>query len=464
MTLRRQAEELFFEGTRLIQTGNHASEAELCFQHALALSPGFAEAITNLGWLRSQAGDVVLAETYYRRAITSNPTLVRAYLLLGVVLMDQRRFDESEFIYRQAIQAVPSEPDAWSNLGVLLACLQRETEAEQCYRQALALDSTHAMASFNYSYILLRQERWEQGWLHLEDRWNYASLVAYFRCPRWRGESLEAKTVVVGFEAGHGDMIFYCRYIRLLKSRGAIHVSVVCHPGLVALFATLSGCDQVFSFHDMIPASGWDYWVPPMSLPYLCGTRADSIPTGIPYIAADPARVAYWADRLPATDGCLRVGLVWKGNPDFENDADRSLASLALLAPLGAVAGVQLISLQKGRGEDEALSPPPGLSLLALGGELCDFADTAALAAHLDLVISVDTAVAHLAGAMGTPCWMLIPDYRADWRWHATRSDSLWYPGTRLFRRPRAQAWDVVIADMVRELSKLSAAVTRVRK
>ena len=159
-----------------------------------------------------------------------------------------------------------------------------------------------------------------------------------------------------------------------------------------------------------IPASGWDFWTPPMSLPYYCRTRLDSIPAAIPYLSADPAKLAKWSRLLPASGVC--VGLAWKGNPDFENDGDRSLPSLDLLAPLGSVAGVNFVSLQKGAGEDEARRPPAGLSLLALGDALEDFADTAAVIAGLDLVISVDTAVAHLAGALGKPCWVLLPDYK----------------------------------------------------
>jgi hypothetical protein len=196
-----------------------------------------------------------------------------------------------------------------------------------------------------------------------------------------------------------------------------------------------------------MPAEGWDCWTPMLSLPLHCGTRLNSIPATLPYLQAMPERRARWQARLP-TQG-LRVGLVWKGNPRFENDADRSLSGLELLAPLGAVAGVQFISLQKGEGEDQARHPPAGLSLLHLGSEIEDFADTAAIVAGLDLVICVDTAVAHLAGALGRPCWVLLPHYKTDWRWLEGRSDSPWYPGLlRLFRQGPGEDWTAVVEEV----------------
>jgi hypothetical protein len=237
---------------------------------------------------------------------------------------------------------------------------------------------------------------------------------------------------------------------------GAASLTLLCHPGLKRLFATLAGVDEVLSLADAVPAAGWDFWTPPMSLPYFCRTRLHSIPAPIPYLAAEPQRLARWRTLLPAS--ALRVGLVWRGNPRFENDADRSLPSLELLVPLAKVAGVSFVSLQKGPGEDEARCPPAGLELLALGDAIGDFADTAAIISQFDLLISVDTAVAHLAGALGTPCWLLLPDYRTDWRWLTGRSDSPWYPQTmRLFRQPAGAGWPPVVAAVAEALALWAA-------
>jgi hypothetical protein len=329
--------------------------------------------------------------------------------------------------------------------------MKRESEAEQCYRTAMQLDGSYSKARFNLSYVLLRQGRLEEGWRCLEAREWYDALARHFTCPRWRGEALTGKSVLIGIEAGHGDMIQFCRYAVVLKAMGAIRIAVVCHPGLKQLFGTLSGVDEVFAFEEDALSSGWDFWTPPLSLPHYCHTRMNNIPAPIPYLAADPARVKMWAPSLPASG--VRVGLVWKGSPRFENDADRSLSSLDMLAPLGAVAGTQFVSLQKGPGEEEARHPPDGLSLLALGSRLENFADTAAVVANLDLVIGVDTAVVHLAGAMGKPCWVMLPDYRTDWRWLVDRSDSPWYPHMRLFRQPTEGGWPPVIAAVVDALN-----------
>lgn len=189
-----------------------------------------------------------------------------------------------------------------------------------------------------------------------------------------------------------------------------------------------------------------------MRLPGLFDTRLDSIPAPIPYLKPQPELVRHWRERLPQQG--LRVGLAWKGNPDFENDADRSLPSLMTLAPLAAVPA-HFVSMQKGRGEAEALQPPVGMSLHAIGPQLSDFADTAAVIANLDLVISVDTAVAHLAGALGKPCWLLLPDYRCDWRWMTERSDSPWYPSMRLFRQTPGGGWAPVIEQVAAALALL---------
>jgi tetratricopeptide (TPR) repeat protein len=446
-----EAESWFLDGTHRLAADDTAG-AEQCFRQALQLVPDFAEAIANLGLLRERAGAAAEAEACYWRALALRPDALQLYLNLGVLLNKAKRFDEAEAVYQQALRVAPDAPAAWSYLGVLYACMQREDEAEQCHRTALRCDSAYSQARFNLAYVLLRQGRFEEGWQCLEARDWYERLEKHFTCPRWRGEALAGKSLVIGFEAGHGDMIQFCRYAWLLKQMGAARIALICHPGLKALFGTLADVDEVISFDEEVPASGWDFWTPPLSLPYHCRTRMENVPAPIPYLAADPARVAKWLPVLPASGH--GIGLVWKGNPRFENDADRSLPSLAALEPLAGAAGAQFVSLQKGAGEEEAHRPPAGMSLLPIGERLADFADTAAVVVNLDLVISVDTAVAHLAGALGKPCWLLLPDYKADWRWLADRRDTPWYPGRmRLFRQPRGGGWATVVATLAEELA-----------
>ena len=430
------------------------TEAEASFREAIQIAPDFAEAHANLGLLLDRQGVTDAAEICYRRSIELDPAISETHLNLGAFLANRKRFNEAEAAYRQAIALSPDSPAGWSNLGVLYACMKREVEAEQCYRTAMSRDESYATARFNMSYLLLRQGRFEEGWRCLEGRNSFAALDTHFSCPRWRGEVLADKSILIGYEAGHGDMIQFCRYAGVLKAQGTASITMICHPALKTLFAELEGVDILISFDEQIPATGWDFWTHLLSIPYYCKTRINSIPAKIPYLRAQASRIEKWAAQLPQ-DG-LRVGLVWKGNPKFENDADRSLPSLDMLASLWTVAGVHFISLQKGAGESEAAQPPGGLPLINLGSQLADFADTAAVIANLDLVICVDTAIAHLAGALGKPCWVLLPDYKTDWRWLTDRTDSPWYPGImRLFRQPAMGDWDAVIAEVVAALEQL---------
>lgn len=429
-----------------MQNGDDAA-AEACFRQAVQMAPDFAEAYANLGLLLERKGDPENAEACYWRSIALNPAYAETHLNLGALLAQRKRFPEAELAYMQAIMLRQDSPAGWSNLGVLYACTKRDVEAEQCYRAALSLDAAYSKARFNLSYLLLRQGRFDEGWECLDARNWQPALASRLDCPRWQGEQLAGKSVLIGYEAGHGDMIQFCRYVAVLKELGAASITLVCHPALKTLFASLAGVDCVIALDEPLPLSDWDVWTLPMSIPRYCKTHLDSIPDNIPYLHVPDSLIERWGAVMPG-DG-LRVGLVWKGNPNFENDAERSLPSLELLAPLGRVTDVQLYSLQKGAGEDEALQPPAGMRLTPLGSQLTDFADAAAAVMNLDLVICVDTAIAHLAGALGKPCWVLLPDYKTDWRWLAGRADSPWYPGAmRLFRQPAAGNWEPVVAEV----------------
>ena len=440
------AETLFLDGNRLMAAGDTTC-AEASFRLALQIAPDSAEIHANLAFLLDERGDSAESEACYLQALALNPAIAQVHLNFGSLLASQKRLDEAESAYTQSILLEPQSPAGWSNLGGLYAGMKRDQEAEACCRQAMALDGSYAKARFNLAYVLLRQGRFEEGWQCLESRDWYTPLQSHLDCPRWQGESLKDKTLLIGFEAGHGDMIQFGRYAAVLKRQGAARIALLCHQALKTLFATLDGVDEVIAFDENLPKSGWDCWTPLMSIPFFCQTRLDSIPANIPYLHATYERTAQWRARVPAEG--IRVGLVWKGNPQFENDADRSLPGLEVLAPLWQVAGVQFISLQKGAGEDQARQPPAGLPLLHLGSDIEDFSDTAAIVSNLDLVICVDTAIAHLAGALGTPCWVLLPHYKTDWRWLNERPDSPWYPGhMRLFRQSATGSWNDVVTEV----------------
>lgn len=438
-------------GGELLAAGD-AAGAEAAFQLALQSDPCNVFALANLAWMREQEGWFEEAEGYYLRALAQTPDDIHLLQNLGALLMRLRRPLAAERLMRRVLALAPGLPSAWSNLGALLASLQRETQAERCHRHAIALDGHYPNARYNLSYLLLRQGRLEEGWQMLEARPQPTAFGDYFRFPRWHGEPLAGKSLLICPEAGMGDMLLLCRYASVLRQKGAVRLSILCHAPLKTLLQTLAGVDTVLAIGEPVPNEGWDYWAPIWSLPGLCGTTLETIPSSTAYLRAQTQATQDWAGRQPAA--ALRVGLAWKGNASFENDAARSLASLDTLAPLGAVDGVQFVSLQKGAGENETCAALP---LLAGGAALTDMADTAALIASVDLVISVDTAVAHLAGALGKSCWLLLPDHMADWRWFAGRLDSPWYPAMRLFRQPALGGWEPLIEHMALELARFQA-------
>ncbi len=416
------AEALFREGSHCLEVQDFTG-AERAFRRVLQIAPELAEAHVNLGVTLERTGALPAAEACYRRALALAPLGLQVHLNLGALLVNQKRFTEAAQLYDGALARFPASAALWSNLGMLPA---------------------YAKARFNLSYLLLRQGRLEEGWQALEARaWNL-DLLARIHGPRWRGEPLDGKALLIGCEGGYGDMIQFGRYASVLKGMGAGRIGMVCHPALKRLFATLPGVDVVVAMGEEIPGPAWDFWTLPQSLPLHCGTRLDAIPAPIPYLQASPEEVQRWRSRLPP--GGIRVGLAWRGNPRFENDADRSLPGLDLLAPWAAVEGVRFISLPQGHGGNEATQRLNGLELFDPSPWITDFSDTAALMSHLDLVISVDTAAAHLAGALGRPCWVLLPHHKTDWRWFKDREDSPWYPGSmRLFRQPDSERWEPVI-------------------
>ncbi|MEN3111576.1 tetratricopeptide repeat-containing glycosyltransferase family protein [Uliginosibacterium paludis] len=452
------AQSLFHEALVLIAEG-HPDEALLKLRQACALEPDFIEAWGNMGFLLDRGGDREGAELCYLRAIELGGTHPQLFLNYGALLNRAKRHAEAEAVYHEGLREDPRSAALWSNLGVLFANLKRDAHAENCFRTALDISPDYSSARYNLGFLQLRQGLLREGFAGLEARDWYASMEKVLSdtlgIPRWKGESLEGRSILISCEAGAGDMIQFSRYASELRKRGARRVDILCHPGLTRLFASLADADRIHALDQSVSSADWDCWSPPLSLPHYCGTEGRNIPAPIPYLHATPEDLLRWQACLP-TSG-LRVGLVWQGNPRFENDSERSLRSVADLAPLWTVPGVSFVSLQKGAGEDDAVAFSRLQPLSLIGPQLQDFADTAAVLANLDLVISVDTAVAHLAGAMGVPCWLMLPDYGTDWRWQRERTDSAWYPqGMRLFRQERDGNWAPVIMKLAAALGTLA--------
>ncbi|WP_153109977.1 tetratricopeptide repeat protein [Propionivibrio limicola] len=453
-----EAEELFFAGVCLTESGDVAG-AQDAYRKALAISPDFAEAHANLGLLLERNAQFDAAEHHQRRAVEINPQQPQFLINLGALLIRLKRFDEAELICRQALLQAPLSASAWTNLGVLQTCTFQDAEAEQCHRTAIALDAENLSAPTNLAHLLLRQGRYEEGWRYYEQRKTYEQLERLFTFPRWQGDPLHGKKLLIGIEMGHGDMIQFSRYARIAKEHGASRVGILCHPGLKRLFESLAGVDEIIAANETVPREGWDYWTPPMSFPYFFKTRLDSIPAQIPYLSAKPDQIRRWAQAIGSEEKGKRIGIVWRGNPRFENDADRSIHDMALLASLGDIAGTRFFNLQKGLTADEANELSTHLPCDDLGPQLDDFADTAAVVENLDLVITVDSAVAHLAGALERPCWVLLPAFKTDWRWLLNRDDSPWYPaGMRLFRQDKPGDWATVLGKVRKALEGLVTA------
>jgi len=442
-------------------------EAIAACRRATELRPDDAEMHSNLGHALWAGGRLDEAVAACRRAIQLQPQFAEAYTNLGNALRDQGQLDEAIAAYRTTVQLRPDYAGACNNLGNALRDQGHPQEAMAALRRATDLNPGFAEAHWNTSLLLLLSGDFERGWPLYENRWSGSDLRTFersFTQPRWRGEPLQGQRVLVHAEQGLGDTLQFIRYAPLVAERGG-QVIVECQPGLKALLTGLPGIAQVIERGEPWPA--FDLQIPMLSLPLAFGTRVKTIPASVPYLRADAQKAARWRARLEqdhekADDLSkrhpLKVGLVWAGGEPSDRPQQRAMNQrrslrLSQLAPLAAVPGVIFVSLQKGDPVAQAKTPPEGMRLLDWTDELADFSDTAALVENLDLVISVDTAVAHLAGALGKPVWLL-NRFDTCWRWLLGREDSPWYPTMRIFRQPRWMDWEPVIQSVAVELGR----------
>ena len=435
---------------------DRAADALASFEQALALQPGLAQAWNNRACVLRDLGRPADALASCDQAIALQPGYADAWSNRANALSDLNRPDDAQASYQRAIEFAPALADAWNNLGLTLVDLNRHNEALASYERALALDASFAEAHWNHALCLLQMGRLEAGWREYEWRWQRHRIQAsqrHFAQPLWLGDfPLEGKTILLHAEQGLGDTLQFCRYATLVAAKGAKVVLEV-PAELMRLLAALDGVSVLIEQGQPLP--DFDCHTPLLSLPLAFRTELAGIPAATPYLHADPAASQHWATRLdealPAASTDLKVGLVWAGGsrPHVaelrKNDARRSIA-LEMLKPVLDVPRVRFYSLQKGPAARE-LSEQADLvaRITDYTDEFADFADTAAFVDNLDLVITVDTAVAHLAGAMDKPVWIL---NRLDtcWRWLLERADSPWYPSARLFRQPMLGDWDSVIA------------------
>ena len=469
-------------GDALVEAGR-SSEALLCFRHTFALDPRNAAAAFKAGHILHSLEQFEEALFFFDKTVELRPDHVPTLQMRTLTLMGMKRFEEALpnnrraiemdpsnadlcndngtilhvlqrqeealFWYERSLQIKPDQPSTLTNKARVLAEFERFDEATAAYERALTLDPNYARAGWNLALLQMLRGNFEAGWRGREARWRIPSLAEgypRFSRPKWLGEeSVAGKTVIVCQDEGLGDAIQFARYVPMLASRGARVVLVVDEP-LCPLLSRLEGVSLCLPKLPDTAVPPFDFHVAMDSLPLAFGTTLDNIPAGESYLPPpDADRVRAWENRLGAHER-LRVGLVWSGNPKHQNDKNRSVPLRTMSRILDADA--MFVSLQhKPRPQDADLLRET-TEIVDHSSELTDFAQTAALLSCLDLVITVDTSVAHLAAALGRPTWILLPRM-PDYRWLLSRDDSPWYPTVRLFRQTEAGGYDSVL-DRVR--------------
>ncbi|MBF0423924.1 MAG: tetratricopeptide repeat protein, partial [Magnetococcales bacterium] len=433
-------------GSALLKQGC-LTEARDCFHRAVQIRPQEPGLGVNLATVLHHLGEMDAALELYRRVIATAPEFPEAWLNLGHIWHEQSHLDEAEAAYRQALRLRPEFPEALTGLGIVAHKRGELAAALDWFRAAQNIRPDCAVAHYNESLTLLATGDYNSGWKKYEWRWRTEKFQPLpFSGPSWDGAPAQNITLLLLCEQGFGDSIQFIRYVSLVKERVG-KIVLFCPPSLERLFRTMSEIDFLTSVSDGLPP--WDCQASLMSLPGLLNTTLDTIPGHIPYLttnAADEKKFSLLLNQLPG----LKIGLTWRGNPKHENDRHRSL-NPAVMACLSRVEGCCFINLQKEISVEERSVWLQAGNFYDFMAESTDFADTAALIAQLDLVISVDTAVIHLAGALAKPCWLLLPPI-ADWRWLRQRDHSPWYPTLRLFRRGSREDWPTTMEQVMTSL------------
>lgn len=426
-------------------------DARRVLQGVVARWPENASAYFNLGIVEGEHGSLALAVEYARKAIGMDGAMYLAHNYLGTLLEKKNAWREAEAAYRQAIALSPRFAEAYSNLGNLLARELRLAEAERHYREAIRLKPDLVEAHHNLGLLLLLDARFENAWNEYEWRWKTTEgkrHVRAFSKPEWRGENIAGKRLLVHAEQGYGDSIQFVRYMEQIRAQGA-EIIFEAPPVLRRLMETARGIDRLVTRGEPVPA--FDFHVPLLNVPGVVGANLENLPSPVPYLSSTEENRLKWMDRLAALGPGLRVGIAWAGSAKHGNDQFRSIPATALSA-LAAVEGIHWISLYKPAPGAQA-GNPRGLDLAALIEDAKDYADTAGLVDLLDLVISVDTSVAHLAGALGKLTWVLLP-FAPDWRWLLGQDTSPWYPTARLYRQHTAdEGWGNVLSRVAADLA-----------
>lgn len=428
------------------------NDAVASYSEAISISPRVSDAYVNRGNVLRRLGNLEKAKADFEKAIEINPKSAEAWNSLGMVFHAHNELEQALASYTQAISLKPGYSDAYNNRGKVLQDLHRIEEALKDYDQAIVLNPSYASPYWNKSLAMLLLGDFEEGWKLYEWRWKDSMKIHArgFSQPLWLGQqSLKAKRLLIYSEQGLGDFIQFCRYVPMCEALGA-EVILEVPKELVALVKTLSASCTVIEEGEFLPP--FDLYCPVMSLPFAFRTTMETIPKTIPYLCVDQIKSNFWQTTL-GPKVRPRIGLVWSGSSIHNNNHNRNIP----LQLFGTLFNEEFdfYSLQKEvRPQDIALLSRLGW-IKNFQMDLKDFTDTAALISELDLVISVDTSVAHLAGALGKPVWILLP-YAPDYRWMLDRRNSPWYPTASLFRQSSIGSWDSVLFEVRKELTKLN--------
>jgi tetratricopeptide (TPR) repeat protein len=442
-------------GVALAKLGK-LDEAIQRHEQALRLNPNYADAYVNLGNAEAAQKKPDQAIASYQQALRLNPNHVKAHYNLGIALAEQDRLDEAIASYRQALRIQPNHGEALGNLGHALRAQGKLDEAMAVYQQLVEQSPDSPEAHMSRALVWLLLGDYERGWPEYEWRWKTKEFAGPpLEKPKWNGTDLTGKTILLTAEQGMGDVIQFARYAPLVKARGG-EVIVACPKKLIPLLQTCAGIDSLTAQGEPLPE--YDLHASLMSLPAILGTTLATVPSKVPYLSADRALVERWRSDLAEFPG-FKIGIAWQGNPQHRGDRQRSIP-LSAFEPLAKLSGVHLISLQKGSGTEQLAAVAERFPVIDLGNRLdtgdAAFLDTAAVLFSLDLVITIDTSLAHLASALARPAWIALGCGSADWRWLLQRDDSPWYPTLRLFRQRRAGDWREVIERMSSEVAKLT--------
>ena len=419
------------------------------YAKALVLNPASADVYNNLGVALRAQGKLQAAIACYQRSLAMRPNHSDVYSNLGNALRELGHLNDAAANHQQAVHLSPDSSQAIYNLGLVLRDLGHLKEALACFDKALEIDPDFVYCHWDRSLALLLRGDFKEGFAEYDWRWKLPhNPTRGYTQPLWDGASLDGRTIFVHQEQGLGDMIQFVRYLPMVKERGGT-VVVECQPELARLISTVRGADKVVIRGSSPPS--FDVYVPLLGLPRIFGSSVENIPDRVPYLAPPELHDVH----LPVPIGTrLKVGLVWAGKRSHKNDRNRSCALSEFMVLVG-LPGVAFYSLQKGEAASELEDVACGALIVDAGRLVEDFADTAAVIAQLDLVIAVDTAVVHLAGALGRPVWAVLP-FVSDWRWMIGREDSPWYPTLRLFRQESPRDWEGVMGRVREALRDLA--------